>query len=166
MSGWWSWVLSIVGITGFILAGRKVWWSWYINLGCQALWLAYALTTKQYGFLIATIVYIFVFGKNALAWTKEHRNTAIHEPIGKIDEIIEDERGLTVRGHLHYRSLGPEWFIAGDVISYKGENFYRACDKVVRELPDGGQSHCVKRAGHPSVMCEDFCGEMRIQPVA
>lgn len=75
----WSWALSAVGITGFVLAGRRVWWAWYVNLGCQALWLAYSLITKQYGFLAATIVYIFVFWKNARRWTKERKQTKENE---------------------------------------------------------------------------------------
>lgn len=44
-----------------------------------------------------------------------------------------------------------------DVISYKGANFYRACDAYVRNLPSGGTSHCVKRVGHSSEH-EDFDG--------
>lgn len=70
---WWSWVLTAVGLTGFILAGRKVWWCWYINIACQGLWLAYALVTEQYGFIVAALVYTVVFTQNAVRWTREHR---------------------------------------------------------------------------------------------
>ncbi|MFW7414741.1 hypothetical protein [Demequina sp. SO4-18] len=69
----WDWLLTAVGVTGFILAGRRVWWSWYVNLACQALWMAYAIVTEQYGFIIAALVYTVVFLRNALAWTKDHR---------------------------------------------------------------------------------------------
>jgi len=65
--------LTAVGLTGFILAGRKVWWSWYVNLFCQVLWFAYALATKQYGFIVASLAYTFVFSQNTYKWTKEHR---------------------------------------------------------------------------------------------
>jgi hypothetical protein len=75
----WSWILTAVGLTGFVLAGRKVWWAWYINIACQALWLAYALTTRQYGFVVAAVVYTVVFAQNAIRWTREHRA----EPIGE-----------------------------------------------------------------------------------
>lgn len=71
---YWSWLLTAVGLTGFILAGKKVWWCWYINIGCQVLWFAYAIVTDQYGFIVAALAYTFVFTKNAIAWTKE-RNT-------------------------------------------------------------------------------------------
>lgn len=70
---YWDYILSIAGVAGFILAGKKIWWAWYINIGAQFLWLAYALFTNQYGFLIGTVVYFAVFIKNAYDWTKEHR---------------------------------------------------------------------------------------------
>jgi hypothetical protein len=73
----WSWILTIVGLTGFILAGRKVWWSWYINIACQGLWFAYAIVTKQYGFIVASLAYTVVFTQNAIKWTREHRNPPI-----------------------------------------------------------------------------------------
>lgn len=68
---WWSWILTAVGLTGFILAGRKIWWCWYINIACQALWFAYAIFTEQYGFIVASIAYTFVFTQNAVKWTRE-----------------------------------------------------------------------------------------------
>lgn len=71
----WSWVLTAVGVTGFILAGRKVWWAWYVNIGCQALWLAYAITTHQWGFIVASVVYTAVFTQNATRWTRERHHS-------------------------------------------------------------------------------------------
>ena len=70
-----DWVLTIVGLTGFVLAGRKVWWAWYVNLACQALWLAYALITQQYGFIVAALAYSVVFTRNAIAWTRDRNRT-------------------------------------------------------------------------------------------
>lgn len=67
-----SWVVSIVGFTGFIFAGKKKWWSWYINLGCQILWGAYALVTGQLAFLVFAAAYFVIFGVNAYKWTKDH----------------------------------------------------------------------------------------------
>ena len=68
----WSWVLGLVGVAGFILAGRKVWWAWYVGIAGQLLWLAYSLVTQQWGFLIGVVAYTFVYVKNARAWTAEH----------------------------------------------------------------------------------------------
>lgn len=72
MSEWWSWALTIIGVTGFWLAGRKVWWCWYVNIANQALWTAYALVSGQLGFLLGVLVYLAVFVPNAYRWTRDH----------------------------------------------------------------------------------------------
>lgn len=45
---WWSWVLTLVGVTCFFLAGRKVWWAWYVGLAGQITWLLYSLITEHF----------------------------------------------------------------------------------------------------------------------
>jgi hypothetical protein len=69
----WPWILTIVGCVGFKLAGAKVWWAWYINIGNQILWAAYAVVTEQWGFLLGIPIYLSVFVPNAIRWTREHR---------------------------------------------------------------------------------------------
>ena len=69
----WSWILTIIGLTGFYLAGRKVWWCWYVNIANQIIWAAYAVITQQWGFLVGVGAYTFIFTKNAISWTEEHR---------------------------------------------------------------------------------------------
>lgn len=68
----WSWILTAVGLTGFVFVGRKVWWSWYINIACQALWFIYAITTQQYGFIVAAFAYTIIFTMNAISWTRSY----------------------------------------------------------------------------------------------
>lgn len=70
---YWDYILSIAGVAGFILAGKKVWWAWYVNIAAQFIWFAYAFVTHQYGFFIGSAIYFLVFSKNAYDWTKEHR---------------------------------------------------------------------------------------------
>jgi hypothetical protein len=72
---WWSWILTAVGVTGLYLAGRKVWWAWLIGLGAQVLWIAYALATVQYGFLVSAVAYGWVYGRNALSWYRDHQES-------------------------------------------------------------------------------------------
>lgn len=69
----WSWALTAVGLTCFWLAGRKVWWAWYVGIAGQALWLAYSLITQQWGFLVGVAAYTVVYVKNATTWTREHQ---------------------------------------------------------------------------------------------
>lgn len=72
MSDWWSWALTLIGVTGFWLAGRKVWWCWYVNIANQVLWVAYAVLSQQWGFLLGVPIYLAVFGRNAYRWTRDH----------------------------------------------------------------------------------------------
>lgn len=117
----WSWVLSAVGLAGFFLAGRKVWWCWYVNIANQIIWLAYSLITHQYGFLVATAAYTVIFIQNAVKWTREHleHKREVHQalldyvnadvkltkhlfqgdwrkPIGRVENTYEDDEGLHV----------------------------------------------------------------------
>lgn len=73
MSPVWSYLLTGIGVAGFILAGRRVWWCWYLNIANQVLWATYALLTEQWGFLLGVAVYTVVFTRNAVLWTREHR---------------------------------------------------------------------------------------------
>ena len=57
----WSWLLTAVGLSCFWLAGRRVWWCWYIGLGGQVAWLAYSLITQQWGFLVGVAAYSIVY---------------------------------------------------------------------------------------------------------
>jgi len=68
---WWSWLLTAVGVTGLYFAGRRRALGWGIGVAAQALWIAYALVTKQHGFVLSAGAYGFVYGKNFLAWRKE-----------------------------------------------------------------------------------------------
>lgn len=64
----WSWLLMAVGVTGLYLAGRRYWIGWAIGLGSQVLWLAYSISTRQWGFLVSCFVYGAVHLRNLIAW--------------------------------------------------------------------------------------------------
>ncbi len=76
----WSWLLGIVGLLGFYLAGRRVWWAWYVNIINQIFWLAYSIITGQLGFLVTTFAYFFVFSKNAYQWTRDYKRERAETP--------------------------------------------------------------------------------------
>lgn len=67
--------LTLFGLVGFELAGRKIWWAWYINIANQVLWLIFSLVTGYLFFLIGTAFYTYQFSRNAYRWTKEHRDS-------------------------------------------------------------------------------------------
>lgn len=66
--GYWSWILTAVGVFGLRLAGRHNPLGWAVGLGAQGLWIAYALTTRQYGFLVSAGAYGWVYARNFTAW--------------------------------------------------------------------------------------------------
>ncbi len=53
----WSLALAAGGVLGLYLAGRKNLWGWAIGLAMQGLWIAYAIVTTQYGFLLSAAAY-------------------------------------------------------------------------------------------------------------
>lgn len=71
----WSYLLAAVGVTGLYLAGRKVWWAWLIGLAAQVLWIAYALATVQYGFIVSALAYGWVYARNARLWRRQSRDS-------------------------------------------------------------------------------------------
>lgn len=73
MIWWWSWLLTVVGVTGLYFAGRKNKLGWAIGIGAQALWFVYAVTTEQWGFLASCLAYGWVFSKNFAAWHRESK---------------------------------------------------------------------------------------------
>lgn len=124
-----SWVVGAVGLTGFYFAGKRVWWSWYINLFCQALWISYALVTGQPAFLATAAVYSVIFGINAYKWTKDHRVAKkiwASEPgtitkfgnttITRLPDSSEDESNLIKHARHELKLIGEEqavidWYV-------------------------------------------------------
>lgn len=59
-----------------------------------------------------------------------------------------------------YENIGKDCFTNGEVISYKGKNYYRPCDSFVQDMPEGSASYCIKifsRADHDH---EDYWGNI------
>jgi hypothetical protein len=67
----WSYVLAAIGVTGIFFVGRKTIWGWFVLLFNEVLWIAYALITNQYGFILSAIAYAIVYIKSYLLWRRE-----------------------------------------------------------------------------------------------
>jgi len=68
---YWSWLLAAVGVTGIFLVGKKVVWAWLILLVNECIWIAYALSTKQYGFIVMATAYAAVYIRSYIHWKRE-----------------------------------------------------------------------------------------------
>jgi len=67
----WSWFLATLGIAGLVLAGNKNKVGWALGVLTQVFWIAYAIATKQYGFILGALAYSYVYGRNYLKWRRE-----------------------------------------------------------------------------------------------
>jgi hypothetical protein len=94
----WSWILTAIGLAGFFLAGKKIWWAWYVNIANQAVWLAYSLITQQWGFLVGVVAYTIIFTKNAIAWTKDRPEgtSSTDIRVGEVVSMSFGPDGMTV----------------------------------------------------------------------
>ena len=64
----WSWGLSIIGVTGIYLTGRKNWRGYAVGIVTEFAWVVYSLQTKQYGFIFGSTIYISVYLLNINKW--------------------------------------------------------------------------------------------------
>jgi hypothetical protein len=125
-----TWIMTTVGFAGFIFAGKKEWWAWYINMACQILWFVYALATGQPAFLVFAVAYFVIFARNAYLWTKDHldakkiwalkpgetakfgRNTTVT----MLSNLPEEESNLVQHARRELKLLGEEdnvidWYV-------------------------------------------------------
>jgi hypothetical protein len=68
---YWSYLLAAIGVTGIFLVGRKTIWGWLILCVNECIWIAYALATKQYGFIIMAVAYAAVYVKSYIGWRRD-----------------------------------------------------------------------------------------------
>lgn len=67
---WWSWLLTAIGVTGIYLTTKRLWYGFAIGLGAQFLWVAYALSTQQLGFILSALAYGSVNALGLYRWTR------------------------------------------------------------------------------------------------
>jgi len=97
----WSWLLTFVGITGFIITGwLKLWWGWYINVFCQVLWILYAAFTQQWGFIASALIYTVIFGGSIYRHYRDNRLPPSMDEVNKkpVPYLYDGAKILSVDG--------------------------------------------------------------------
>ena len=69
----WSWILSIIGVVGIYLTGKKKWHGFAVGLVAEIAWVWYSVITKQWGFIFGSAVYVAVYVFNIKEWWEESR---------------------------------------------------------------------------------------------
>jgi len=67
----WSWILALSGICGLTAIGKKIRWGWVWMLVNEGLWMTYAIATKQYGFIVGSILYAVTYYRGFIKWKEE-----------------------------------------------------------------------------------------------
>jgi hypothetical protein len=67
----WSWILAAIGVSGIFFVGQKSIWGWLVLLANECLWIVYAVTTQQYGFIFAALAYATVYIRSYLHWKRD-----------------------------------------------------------------------------------------------
>lgn len=95
----WSWILAAIGICGIFLVGRKTVWGWLILCVNEGLWIAYALATDQYGFILMSIAYTAIYIRSFIHWRNddaisEAKSAAVEDiqSVPDINKLMEDQR--------------------------------------------------------------------------
>lgn len=73
---WWSVALTAIGATSTLLTLRKNIAGPALGVFSQFLWLAYAIITKQWGFLGSVAIYGPLNAWGFVAWRKEKQNAS------------------------------------------------------------------------------------------
>lgn len=68
MSPWWSWVLTGMGAMGIWLAGRGRATGWAVTMASEVAWLAYGVTTRQWGFVAGAVLWAGICAQNWRTW--------------------------------------------------------------------------------------------------
>lgn len=61
MSVLWSYALAALGITGLLIAANRPKIGWWFNIAAQTAWVAYAVATRQWGFLASALAYAVAY---------------------------------------------------------------------------------------------------------
>jgi hypothetical protein len=59
----WSWCLAAVGIGALLLAATRPRAGWTLAIAVQALWVTYAVVTRQWGFIASAGAYAIAYAR-------------------------------------------------------------------------------------------------------
>lgn len=88
----WSWGLAAVGVSGVYLTTKKLYAGYVVGVLVQVLWISYAVSTRQWGFIASALAFGWV---NALGWYRWTRNASA--PASDIPTTKVSQEAVTFR---------------------------------------------------------------------
>jgi hypothetical protein len=61
VNSWWSWLLFVNGAFGLWLYTVRPKIGPWFNIAGQGVWIAYAIATRQWGFIASAVTYVSIF---------------------------------------------------------------------------------------------------------
>jgi hypothetical protein len=86
--------LSLGGLLVHWIAGNKHKAAWLVGIALQGQWTAYAVVTRQWGFIMSAMVYAGIYARNYRRWALEEKRKAVLDlTLTKIRESEESDHG-------------------------------------------------------------------------
>ena len=74
----WSWALALIGMTGVYFTTKKMIAGFVVGVSVQILWIAYAVSTAQYGFIFSAIGYGAINAIGIYRWRKQSKDEKVN----------------------------------------------------------------------------------------
>jgi hypothetical protein len=71
----WTWILfgmEIIGVSGMLIVGRKLWWGWAVVLLHSIPWFVYSISHDKPGFIAMSLMWWVTHAYNMMKWRKEN----------------------------------------------------------------------------------------------
>lgn len=122
----WDWVLVIPGMFGLYLTTKKLVAGFVVGASVQVLWMAYGLSTSQYGFVLSALGYGYVNLLGLYRWTRPKK--AKNETVSRAARLyFQTARAYDPTRDLHH------WVVRapnGNFL-YSSRSYYKTEDEAV-----------------------------------
>ncbi len=68
---YWSALLATTFLISLVLIGKNNPWGWALGILDEALWVVYAVTTRQWAFIVSAAAYAAICLRNLRAWRRD-----------------------------------------------------------------------------------------------
>jgi hypothetical protein len=80
----WSWIAAAASVVGLWLSGQNPKVGWFYGIACQAIWVAYGLSTHQNGMVALSIAFVALYSRNLMRWRGAHFSPVVKTSGGSL----------------------------------------------------------------------------------